>query len=40
MGIRCIKPEIPLEVEEPVFLYMNMIKMKKNMDLYEQFNFF
>jgi len=28
MGIKCVKAEEPIPIEEPIFLYHNMIKMK------------
>ncbi len=30
MGVKCINTEKALDDKEPIFLYHNMVKMKKN----------
>ena len=39
MGIRCIRTERPKLYEEPVFLYQNMIMVKKNSSPYLEYDF-
>ncbi len=39
MGIKCARIEKPLVTEEPVFLYQNMITMRKNKNPRTEYEF-
>jgi hypothetical protein len=39
MGVTCIKTEKRIREEEPIFLYHNMVKMKKNSDPHKEYEF-